>query len=972
MSAAKPDDPSNSVGSPAGPLRFGRFELDEANANFLRDGKAVPLAPTPFAVLCALVRQPGSLLTKQALLDEIWGHQFVSESVLKTVISDLRTLLDDDARQPRFIETVSRRGYRFIATIVATTPHLEADGRKGATLQAMPLVGRREALSQLHEVWDLARAGKRSIVWVAGDPGIGKTTLIEHFSASLADTICIRGQCVEQHGGGEPYLPVLEALGELCRRDGAAAPLLRAVAPTWLLQLPWLSSAEERDALRRELAGVGADRALREMGEFLDRYAEQRALLLVTEDLHWSDRATIQLIDYIARRRSSARLMWLASFRLAEVVALDHPLNPLRRELRLHGLCDEIVLDPFSGAEVAEYLAQRAPSIPVDEAFVRALQERTDGLPLFVASVVSELASQSAQSPEDPPPLAQIADMAVPENLAAIIDRYIARLGDEQRTMLSAAAVCGVEFRVGTVADAIGREIAWVGQAFDELQHAGLWLTAPSRDEHGASSEPAYSFRHALFRQVLYERTTPFRRTELHGNVGTALERERAAGSTIAAAELATHFERGREPMKALRYYAEAAETALLHFSPAECMELAEHGLGLLDRTTASTARDAVEIALATLGGVSALHLLGFSCNEAKTMLTRAHALLGQAPQHRMRGLLLHSLGITLLTRAEYAEALEMARRSDALSSAADDPVLRLGVCIVQGDVHMLQGQPTQSRTWFERGLGEIASLDESPENMFLADPQITMLVLLALQLLHLGLVESGRSRLREAHAQMRGGAQPMAQMIAIWFEAVFELRLGDAERVAELARQGETLVDEFALAQGRTAFRWFRGWAMARLGQPREGYALIREAYEENTRLGMLSGASETLGYAAEALLLAGDLDGARRELDEALQFSEKFGERIYLPQLLLTQAAIARAQGNSLLASDSIQRALAEARAQGAAWFELLALVELIEHTDATAEDRRALAVLANQLPEAIGTVAFSRAQALQHSLV
>src|SRR5580765_2244506 len=93
MGAAKPDDPSKRVRSPAAPVRFDRFELDEANASFLCDGKPVPLAPTPFAVLCALVRQPGSLLTKQALLDDIWGHQFVSESVLKTVISDLRTLL---------------------------------------------------------------------------------------------------------------------------------------------------------------------------------------------------------------------------------------------------------------------------------------------------------------------------------------------------------------------------------------------------------------------------------------------------------------------------------------------------------------------------------------------------------------------------------------------------------------------------------------------------------------------------------------------------------------------------------------------------------------------------------------------------------------------------------------------------------------------------------------------------------------
>jgi len=98
-------------------VRFGVFQLDEANARLSRDGMAITLAPRPFGLLCALARRPGSLLTKNELLDDVWGHQFVSESVLKTAISDLRTVLDDDPREPRFIETVSRRGYRFIACI---------------------------------------------------------------------------------------------------------------------------------------------------------------------------------------------------------------------------------------------------------------------------------------------------------------------------------------------------------------------------------------------------------------------------------------------------------------------------------------------------------------------------------------------------------------------------------------------------------------------------------------------------------------------------------------------------------------------------------------------------------------------------------------------------------------------------------------------------------------------------------------
>jgi DNA-binding winged helix-turn-helix (wHTH) protein len=97
-------------------LRFDRFELDEAEARLTCGGEPVALAPKPFAVLCALARTPGSLVTKNALLDLVWGHRFVTESVLKTAISDVRAALDDDPKQPRYIETVSRRGYRFIAS----------------------------------------------------------------------------------------------------------------------------------------------------------------------------------------------------------------------------------------------------------------------------------------------------------------------------------------------------------------------------------------------------------------------------------------------------------------------------------------------------------------------------------------------------------------------------------------------------------------------------------------------------------------------------------------------------------------------------------------------------------------------------------------------------------------------------------------------------------------------------------------
>ena len=206
-----------------------------------------------------------------------------------------------------------------------------------------------------------------------------------------------------------------------------------------------------------------------------------------------------------------------------------------------------------------------------------------------------------------------------------------------------------------------------------------------------------------------------------------------------------------------------------------------------------------------------------------------------------------------------------------------------------------------------------------------------------------------------------------MARLVAIWYSSLVEVRLGDAERVAAIADEMRTLVDEFALAHGRTACRWFRGWADARTGNPRDGYRRIREAYEDNVRLGMVVGASETLGYAAEALLLAGDFDEAAVQLQEALRIADDVSERVYLPQLLLVDAGIARARGDRTASDTAIRRALAEAKAQQAPWLILIALTELCEHRGANAQDRKALARLVDQMPEAADTNAVARARTL-----
>jgi ATP/maltotriose-dependent transcriptional regulator MalT len=333
-----------------------------------------------------------------------------------------------------------------------------------------------------------------------------------------------------------------------------------------------------------------------------------------------------------------------------------------------------------------------------------------------------------------------------------------------------------------------------------------------------------------------------------------------------------------------------------------------------------------------------------------------------------MRGLLLHEFGFVLCLRAQYAEALALAERTQALSRATEDPVLMLGVCTVQAQVQMLRGRPRLAREWAERFLATSDSLDQAVcHGTLVADPRVTMLGMLAIHLVHLGLVEQGRARMREARTRARSLAQPMAQGVALWQDAMLEVRFGNAVRVAELAREMQTIVDEFEFAQGRVACRWFGGWAQARMGNPRDGYRLLRDAYEENVRLGMRAGASELLGYCAEALVRAGDCAAAQQQLDEALEIVTTLGERVYLPQLLLIQAAIADARGEPAAACASIRRAVAEAREQEAPWLELMTRLELCQRHDSTAEERHALAELVDGLPEAIDTPALTRARAL-----
>src|SRR5262249_6938183 len=424
---------------------------------------------------------------------------------------------------PRFIATVHRRGYRFIAPVTEAEP-AEAQGTVG-TLQRLPgavtsqvpprLVGRQAALAQLHGSLAKTLQGQRQVGFRSGATRMGKTALVEAFVAQLTaemPVLVMQGQCVEHYGSGEAYLPVLEALGRLCgaTRSERLLTLLYQWAPMWLAQMPWLLAPADRSALQREVGGAPQQRMLREMAEALEVLTADTPLVLVLEDLHWSDYATLDLLALLARRREPARLMVLGTYRPVDVMVRGHPLQSVQQELHIHGQCAEVYLELLSLTAVARYLAMRFPRHGFPDALAQMIHWRTDGNPLFMINVVESLMGQGLlkQCGERWELRGCLEDVVVeiPESLRHIIAQQLERLGPEAQQVLEAASVVGMKFGAGAVAAGLAGEATLIEEQCNRLVQQHFLRSEEIQEWSDGTLTACYSFRHALYQQVVYQR----------------------------------------------------------------------------------------------------------------------------------------------------------------------------------------------------------------------------------------------------------------------------------------------------------------------------------------------------------------------------------------------------------------------------------------------------------------------------------
>ena len=571
---------------------FEDYRLDERERQLLRGSQAVPLPPKLFDLLAELVENAGRLLPKQDLLDEVWPGVAVEEGSLTRGISSLRRVLGSTADGGDYIQTVAKRGYRFIANVRETTDD-ELEGPRWAgriplppslvATAAVEFVGRDAELAQMRDVWERATSGRHQLLLVAGEPGIGKTRLALEFARRRApegSTVLV-GYSDEE--SLVPYQPFVESLtwyvrhcpeadlrAQLALIGGGAE--LGAFVPELRHRMPDLPSPLAMDAEGQRF------RLFEAVAAMLTAASRARPVLLTFDDLHWADKPTLLLLRHVMRSARPASFAIVATYRESEL-GRTHPLAEMLITLRREPGVTRLALRGLDIAQVTSLVdsivgPDAPPPLP------RVVMDSTDGNPFFATEVllhlketgaIARLGGITGRSVE-------AADLGLSEGIKEVLGRRLSRLSDACNRALGVASIIGREFDAALL-EAVAElpDIELVG-ALEEATRAQL--VSESKEAGGR-----FEFRHALIRETLYSELSSPRRVRLHRRVADAIERLARNRPDLPLAELAYHFSQAAAAGaadKAIDYATRSGDRAadgLAHEDAARLFDLALHSL---------------------------------------------------------------------------------------------------------------------------------------------------------------------------------------------------------------------------------------------------------------------------------------------------------------------------------------------------------------------------------------------------------
>jgi DNA-binding SARP family transcriptional activator len=775
---------------------------------------------------------------------------------------------------------------------------------------ASTLVGRDVERSIALAAWSDACEGRAQLLLVTGEPGIGKSRLVEEVVAvasseglpvAPARSYAAEGRLawgpVVEWLRSEAVMPHLGDLDEVWLREIARfLPELRATHPTLGSPRP-VSAADERrhifDALAHAIRVVDTP------------------LLLVLDDLQWCDADTLEFVHFLIRSEPSARLLVAGTARSEEVGA-DHPLALLRTSLLANGSVTEIALQPLAEDDVVTLAAELAGS-ELERSAAERLYLHTEGNPLFVVEAVR--AGHAAT------------DVAwLSPTVRAVITSRLSRLSDEARRVTEIAATVGRSFPVEVLRNACPADDLLL-DVLDEL-----WARRIIRDVPGG-----YDFTHDLLREVAYEGISPARRRHLHAAVADALRAVHAEDLGPVSASLAMHYEQAGLVRQAVEAFGRAAEHAYVVFAIDDAIGFLRRALALLDRLPSARERDELEIELCTALGPPYVARAGYGAQEVQATYGRAMQLarrLGRSPSAPV----LRGLAIAAIGDCELARTTELGR--DLLAQSHDDPLALVEGHYVLGVSAFWSGELETARDNLETAIAEYRP-ERALEHLahFAQDPRAVCSIRLAYAQWHLGHPALARRSATTARELAEALAHPTTLGYVLNYSALLAGELGDEAWLRELVAESAEVWVPGRLGFFEPQLPLFQGWLEVMAGDA-AGIDRIREGVVAAHAPGRTLHLTHALATLAGASLRVGDLSEARAAVAEGLAWTETHDQRYLEPELLRLDGELLAARGEVEAARAALSHAAELAQARSARSLELRTACSLARLTGGEAD--------------------------------
>lgn len=865
-------------------------------------------------------------------------HPFAAESqigVLHAIFSQsppLPSRLNPEIPPPleALIVRMIEKDFRLRPTAAEVDVSLTDLAGKGAGVRTGPTiplvkhysVGRERERAELRAGLESAATGSGLLMCVTGEPGIGKTTLVEDFLAELnaADRSCYiaRGRCSERLAGSEAYLPFLEVLESLIHSEAGAgvARLMKLIAPTWYVHIAPLSADDSSAArLLADVKAASQERMKRELSAFLHEVSRLRPLILFFDDLHWADASTVDLLSYLGTKLNSMGLLMVVTYRPTDLLLAKHAFLQVKLDLQTRGACREMPLEFLTRGDIETYLVLKFPKHRFPVQFAELIHAKTEGSPLFMVDLLRYLRDREVITQEEGRwTLAQSVpdiERELPESVRSMIQRKTGQVSETDRRLLLAASVQGYEFDSAVLAKVLGLDAADVEERLETLERIHSFVrTMREMELPDSSLTLRYRFVHILYQNTLYASLSPTRRSSLSAAVAQALLGYYGEQDSQVVSKLAFLFEVARDFGRASHYFLLAAKYAAQISAHREAVALACHGLDLLKKLSVSLQRDRQELDLLKIQGSSLFVLKGYAATEVEEIYKRAQELCREFSDPAelfgvLRGLYLH-----YLLRADLQTTCELTEELLTIARNTQDPALLLMASHAAGVTLLFQSEFLHAREHLERGIALYDPQRHSslPSRYGGYDLAVGCRIFLALVLWYLGYPDQSVRTIEVAVALAKQLKHPYSLAAAYFFSAWVHIDRCEPRLAQDCADACMKIAGEegfvFQSAHGKVV----QGWALVAQGFLQEGLARIRQGIKEYGATGAQNERPHLLGLLADACAKAGQIQDGLSTIEEALAAVNNIGLRF-------NEAELHRLKGVLLLTHSSENAAQAEA---------------------------------------------------------